>query len=249
MKINPDKTELLLCPSSLNREVIIGGVFLGDQCIRFSREVKNVGVWLDRNMDLDKHVNFVVSHCYKILRDIGRVKKYMQRQHLERIVHSVISHRLDYCNCLFVSMSKDNLYKLQKVQNAAARLILSKRRRDSASMMLREVHWLNIETRITFKILLLVHKVVRGRCSENLTVTYKSFNGRPGDMLLLETPTFKTKFGKRTFAYNGPRLWNALPVGIRTEEDREENDKNYCMMDTMNFNKEHSNTIEVTLLH
>ena len=222
MKINPDKTELLLlCPSSLNREVIIGGVFLGDQCIRFSKEVKNVGVWLDRNMDLDKHVNFVVSHCYKILRDIGRVKKFMQRQHLEKIVHSVISHRLDYCNCLFVNMSKDNLFKLQKVQNSAARLILSKRRRDSASMMLRELHWLNIETRITFKILLLVHKVVRGRCSENLTITYKGFNGRPGDMLLLETPTYKTKFGKRLFSYNGPRLWNALPVGIRTEDDTE----------------------------
>ena len=40
MKINPDKTEiLLLCPSSLNREVLIHGVFYEDQCIRFSTEV------------------------------------------------------------------------------------------------------------------------------------------------------------------------------------------------------------------
>ena len=125
-----------MCPPSLNKEVIIKGVFIGDQCIRFSNEVKNVGVWLDRTMDLDKHVNFVVSHCYKILKDIGRVKKYMQIKHLEKLVHSVVSHRLDYCNCLYVNMCKDNLYKLQKVQNAAARLILGKKRRDSATSML-----------------------------------------------------------------------------------------------------------------
>ena len=129
MKINPDKTEiLLLCPSALNKEVIIKGVIFEDQCIRFSNEVKNVGVWLDKNLTLDKHVNQVVSHCYKILEDIGCINRYLQQIHLERLVHAVISSRLDYCNALFMNISKENMRKLQKVQNAAAKLILGKRR-------------------------------------------------------------------------------------------------------------------------
>ena len=66
-----------------------------------------------------------------------------------------------------------------------------------------------------------MHKAIRGKCPDNVTITYKHFNGRPEDWLLLETPTFKTKYGKRTFAYNGPRLWNALPVALRGEEDTE----------------------------
>ena len=220
MKINPDKTEILLLrPSSLNHEVVIKGVLVGDQCIRFSQYVKNVGVWLDENLDMNKHINSVVSHCHKILRDIGRIKSYLQRSHLEQIVHAVISHRLDYCNSLFVNLTKDSLFKLQKVQNTAARLIPGKRRRDSAKEALRELHWLNISTRITFKILLLVHKVVRGKCS--LSLTYKAFNGRPEDELKLVTPTFKTKYGNRLFEYNGSRLWNSLPLHIRKEEDTE----------------------------
>ena len=97
--------------------------------------------------------------------------------------------------------------KLQKLQNAAARLVLGRRRRESASQALRDLHWLNIDARIVFKILLLVFKVLRGMCSDNLKLTYKSFNGRPEDFLKLETPTFKTKFGERTFEYNGSRLW------------------------------------------
>ena len=71
MKINPDKTELLLLyPPSLNREVVIKGIIFDGQCIRFSEYVKNVGVWIDKNLNLDKHTNNIVSHCYKIITDI-----------------------------------------------------------------------------------------------------------------------------------------------------------------------------------
>ena len=218
MKINPDKTEILLLrPPSLNSEVVINGIFLENQCIRFSDEVKNVGVVLDKNLSMDKHVNNIVSHCFKILRDIGRIKQYLQKSHLESLVHAVISSRLDYCNCLFANISKSNLFKLQKVQNAAARLVLGRRRRDSATRALHELHWLNIEARITFKLLLLVFKVLHGQFEMKLS--YKSFNGRPDDYLKLETPNFKSKHGKRLFEYNATRLWNALPVNIRSEED------------------------------
>ena len=54
-----------------------------------------------------------------------------------------------------------------------------------------------------------------------MSLTYKGFNGRPEDFLLLKTPTFKTKYGQRKFEYNGSRLWNALPLHIRTEENIE----------------------------
>ena len=42
-RLGPDKTELLLLyPPSLTKEVIIKGVLFEDQCIRFSKAVKNV---------------------------------------------------------------------------------------------------------------------------------------------------------------------------------------------------------------
>ena len=218
MKINPDKTEILLFfPPSLSKEVLIQGILFEDQCIRFSEFVKNVGVYLDKNLSLDKHVNQIVSHCYKILKDIGSIKNTLQKTHLQRLVHSVITSRLDYCNSLFMNISKSNLYKLQKVQNSAARLVLGKRRRESAQRALRDLHWLNVESRIIFKTVLLAYKIINGMCSDNLVLNFKGFNGRPSDFLMLETPGAKTKYGKRTFAYNASRLWNALPCDIRTD--------------------------------
>ena len=80
LKINLYKTELILLhPKLLQKEVIIGGTIIEQQCVRFSDEVKNVGVWLDKNLKMDKHVNHIVSHCYKLLKDIGRIRNVLRK--------------------------------------------------------------------------------------------------------------------------------------------------------------------------
>ena len=97
-------------------------------------------------------------------------------------------------------------------------MILGHRKRESASQALKQLHWLNVDARVTFKLLLLVNnKILNGFCPQDFGLRYKGFNGRPDDFLLLQTPTFKTMYGNRVFAYHGSRLWNALPVIIRSE--------------------------------
>ena len=119
----------------------------------------------------------------------------------------------------FMNINKDNIYKLQKLQNSAAKLILGKKRRESATEALNQLHWLNVEARIIFKALLLVHKVLRGKCSKTISLSYKGFNGRPDDYLKLHTPNFKTVYGTRIFEYYATRLWNELPIALREEDD------------------------------
>ena len=143
---------MLLYPKNLSEKVILKGIIIEDQCIRFSNCVKNVGIWIDENLNMDKQINSIVSHCYKILKVIGRIKSFLQKIDLEKLVHSVITSRLDYCNSLYSNLNKENLFKLQKLQNSAAKLILRRGYRASAKMCLNELHWLNIESRITFKI-------------------------------------------------------------------------------------------------
>ena len=126
---------------------------------------------------------------------------------------------MDYCNSLFHKIEKSNIEKLQKVQNTAARLIVRKRKRESISATIKELHWLRVESRIIFKILLLVYKSINGTSSKNIKLEFKSHNCREEDFLMLKTHFYKTKYGKRTFKYNAPRLWNALPLHIRTVDN------------------------------
>ena len=222
LKINPDKTEIILFhPKSMSDLVVIRGTIVGNECIRYSREVKNVEVWLDENLNLDKHINNIMSQCFQFLKNIGRVRNFLTNSHTEMLVHAVITSRLDYCNSLLINISSSKLFKLQKVQNAAARVVVRKRKRESVTNTLKKLHWLRVESRIIFKVLLLVFKAIHGQCSDNLQklLRYKRYNCRPQDVMMLETKNAKTKYGKRTFSYAGPRLWNALPLQIRTEEN------------------------------
>ena len=57
---------------------------------------------------------------------------------------------------------------------------------------------------------------MNGTSSKNIELELKSYNCREDDFLKLKLHFFKTKHGKRTFKYNAPRLWNALPLQIRT---------------------------------
>ena len=74
LKINPEKTEIILFHLQSHKEkVIIRGSLIEDQCIRYSKSVKNVGVWLDEHLTMDTHINKVNSHCYKMIKDIGKI--------------------------------------------------------------------------------------------------------------------------------------------------------------------------------
>ena len=60
----------------------------------------------------------------------------------ERIVNAMVTGNLDYCNSLRHGITAGQLGRLPNIQNRAARLILSRNRRSSATVMLHELHWL-----------------------------------------------------------------------------------------------------------
>ena len=82
-------------------------------------------------MNLESHINNLVSHCYKLLKDVRIVRNLLTKNETEQFVHAIISSRLDYCNSLFFfGLNKSEINKLQKVQNAAALLVLERRKCD-----------------------------------------------------------------------------------------------------------------------
>ena len=134
----------------------------------------------------------------------------------------VMSH-LDYVNSAFIGLPASDINKMQRVQNAAAKLVLNLNRMDSSTEALKKLHWLPIKFRIQFKILLLVYKCLNGLAALYLMelLELKSTTSRLGlgstcDRTLLCIPFTKRKtFADRSFSVAGARLWNGLPITIR----------------------------------
>ena len=83
---------------------------------------------------------------------------YLSSQTVEKLVHVLVSSKLDYCNSLLYGLPKEALDKLQHIQNVAARIDTHTRKCDHITQVLCQLHWLPIEECIVFKILLLTFK-------------------------------------------------------------------------------------------
>ena len=102
LKINPSKTEIILFyPPSEKHSTKIQGLFIGDNCIRFSNSVRLLSIQLDSSLTFDHHINNLVSECFYHLRNIGKIKRYLTDQEAQKLVHAFISSKIVYCNSLF----------------------------------------------------------------------------------------------------------------------------------------------------
>ena len=214
LKLNDSKTEIIVFGSSkFKDQLTLHGTFLNSgKCIRFTDNVKYLGVWFDSFLNLESQIQTVVSSSYASLRKISSMRK-LSRSNLETLVHAFISSKLDSCNALYLGLPKKCLKKLQKVQNAAIRVICNVRARHPVSELYTRLHWLNIEQRICYKTLLIVFKCIHGLAPKVLQ-DMCVMNRRDNSTLQI---TFfnRTKYGKRAFIYYAPRYWNNLPLYLR----------------------------------
>lgn len=217
LKLNTLKTEIIVFGSKsfLDTELSINGTFTNSgKCIRFNDIVKYLGVNLDNTLTLTPHINSITSACYLYLRKIRSIRKYLSQKDTETLIHAFISSRLDVCNSLFFGLPKYSLLKLQRVQNAAVRTIFSLKKRESVSDHITSLHWLTVDQRVAFKILLLVFKCLNMMAPHPLIDLLKVKDSYTNK---LEVNTFfpSSEIGKRAFCYSAPRLWNCLPTSLR----------------------------------
>jgi hypothetical protein len=194
---------------------------IGGSDISASSSAKDLGILLDDTLQLKDHVRNICRKASFGIYKIGRIRKYLDRKSIERLVHAFVSSHLDCNNSLLYGLPNNLLSSLQRAQNSAARLITGTKRHEHISPVLQDLHWLTIENRISFKILLLTYKAIHGHAPSyirNLISLSTNSSLRSAHQLALKPgPFVKTSsYGDRAFAVAAPKLWNNIPFTIRS---------------------------------
>ena len=223
LQLNADKTEIILIRPKVNDKMVQypSSLDLNGTSIVFSDSVRNLGAVLDQHLSFEQHVSRTCQTCYLELRRISSIKHYLSQNALKTLVCSLVLSRLDYCNSLLGGISKKLTKRLQMVQNHAARLISSTKRRDHISPVLKDLHWLPVDQRIVYKLLLLTHKCLNDQGPSYLSDLLKIYTPARHlrssfDSRRLQIPSFRLKtVGYRSFSYQAALLWNSLPHSLR----------------------------------
>ncbi len=145
--------------------------------------IKNPDVFWDQGLKFDKQINVVISSCFYQLRLPSKIKYFLSVKTLEIAIHALITTCLNYCNSLYLGISKSSTARLQLVQNAAAKFLKGQCKFDHVTPILKSLHWLPVHLRIEFKMILYVFKSIN-----NLAPSYLS------DQLYPYNPTFSQIF-------------------------------------------------------
>ena len=132
-------------------------VRVGTIDIKPVKVVHNLGAWFNSHFSMSTHISKSCGAAFFWLHNIKRINHFLPRDKLEMVF---VTSRIDYCNGLLYGLPDCEIAKLQRVQNAAARLLMSCKKYDHITPILINLHWLPViyTGRINFKILLLTYK-------------------------------------------------------------------------------------------
>ena len=224
LKLNTDKTEVLLLSAAHRPRPSFESLRCGSLDISPKSTVRNIGVIFDEKVSLENQITSLCKSCFFHIKNIWKIRKFISYEACETLVHAFISSRLDFCNSILYGLPKYQIQKLQRVQNAAGRLVSGSHKYEHITPVLKRLHWLPVEQRIQYKILLLTFKALHGSSPSYIRDLVEQYSPprslRTKELHLLTRGTFRLiTYGKRAFSNAAPELWNSIPLDIRQCQD------------------------------
>ena len=228
LKLNPEKTELLWAGSRYSQSWL-GSTGLSlrmeSDSIMASDHVRVLGVTFSSDLSLDKHVSNVCAACFFWLRQLRRVRRSLDSESVKILVHAFVIARVDYCNMILAGAPKSVTDRLQRVLNAAARLVSGTRKYDRglSQILHADMHWLDVADRVRYKLAVTVHRCLHNKAPKYLADCCIAVSDIAGRQRLrsahrrqLDVPRHhRSTLGRRAFSVAGPIVWNSLPDELR----------------------------------
>jgi len=176
----------------------------------------------------DKHVSGICAACFYWLRQLRRVWQSLDDESVKTLVHAFVIARVDYCNMVLAGAPRSVTDRLQRVLNAAARLVSGTRTYDSglSQLLHADLHWLDVADWVRYKLVITVHRCLHNKAPKYRTVSWVAVSDIVGRQQLhsahrrqLDVPRYRRTLGRRAFSVAGPTVWNSLPDELREETE------------------------------
>ena len=194
---------------------------IGNDTVSPVNHIRNLGYVMDSLLKNGPHVNKITSPCYCKLCNIAKIRPSLDTRSAQLITQALVLSCIDYCNSFLAGSPQYQIDKLQHIRNMSCQVICNIRKYHYVSPAMKDLHWLKIPKRITYKLYLLVYK-----CCNSLAPRYLSdlLPSRTSSRLLRSSQSdnipgayFKNSQCQcSSFSSTGPRAWNSLPTRVKS---------------------------------
>ena len=189
----------------------------------FKRKVegKILGVYVNENLNWDRHIMETVKSCYGTLALLRKIKRLTTFQLRKQLAECLVLSKLVYCNVVFDPLTNSQRQRLQKVQNCTAAFVLGHYCHVADVVKLR---WLQIKESVEYNIAKLCFKSLY---NENFPDYLKlQMKEQKSNVRRCQDQgrTISHDYNKNSFSFRSAEIFNNLPKAIRNIE----NEKSFC---------------------
>ena len=115
--MNADKTEVLVIGTpQMQAKISFPSITINGVIVPvLNAPVGNLGAIFYPNMNMSAHVSKVIKSPKYQLRNIGKIRKFLNTETTKSAIVSLVTSRLDYCNGPLCGITDELLCRLQKV--------------------------------------------------------------------------------------------------------------------------------------
>ena len=215
MKANPDKCQAIAVGKKTHSNPPVFQI--DDSNITCDESVKLLGVDIDFMLNFDGHIQSICKKAAQQLNILKRLGKSLTKLSKLTIFHTFILSNFNFCPLSWHFCSKRNTQKIEKVQERALRFVYEDyttsytellNKIGLPSLHIRRIRTMAIET---YKIFSKQSPTV---LNDLIRIKDSKYNFRYSN--LLQVPQVRTtRYGKNSFRYAAPVLWNSLPDELR----------------------------------
>ena len=165
------------------------------------------------NLTWENHVDALSQKIASGIGAIKRINHCLPPAALHNVYYGLVQLHFDYYSVVWGSCGKTLRYKLQRLQNRAARVLTNSNIDADASMLLNELGWKNLETQRLINKAVMVYKSLKCHAPDYLSSKFiqrsdkcNSFNLRDSENKLA-VPLPHTSYYRNSFCYSGAVLW------------------------------------------
>ena len=194
---------------------------INGQAIIESPVCKYLGVYIDKHLSWDSHVNYVYKKLIKYTGIFYKLRDIVPRHCLNKLYYAFVHPHILYGIEIYGNSSKTCISKLYKLNNKLIRILLNKKLTTPSKDLYSAFNTLPITVLHEMQLLLFVHKCVYD-CRTLPEIFDKYFDHKPNhsydtkknNNLYLLRPNSVT--GQKCSQFHAVQFWNSLPFDLKS---------------------------------
>ena len=190
-------------------------IYLEDAFLESEDIVKLLGIYIDKKLNFEHHINYILKKANNKLHALMRVSKYLRMEKLRLLLKSFIESQFNYCPLIWMCHSRALNNKINKLHERALRLVY-KDKSLTFEQMLEKDGSLTIHQRNLQKLAIEMYKIKNGLSPDIMADLFDIKTRGSSDFVIPQVKTVNR--GIETIRYRGPLTWELVPDDIKESE-------------------------------